>query len=114
MAAALRELEATLRGRGVPPDLPFQLDGRTLALGDSLTFHTRAGSVDIIATPSGTSGFRDLEAGATELDIGGRPVHVASLDDLIRMKRAAGRTKDLEHLEWLMALRDETERRGER
>lgn len=110
LAAALRELNARLRGRGIPDDLPFQLDAATLEAGDSFTFVTSAGSVDILGTPSGTSGFRDLVAGASELEIGGLPVMVASLDDLIRMKRAASRTKDLEHLEWLLALRDETER----
>jgi hypothetical protein len=109
LAAALRELGARLRGRGVPDDLPFQLDAATLEAGDSFTFLTRAGSVDILGTPSGTSGFRDLVAGASELEIGGMPVAVASLDDLIRMKRAASRTKDLAHLEWLLALRDEAE-----
>ena len=34
-------------------------------------------------------------------------VRVAALDDLIRMKAAAGRPKDREHLEWLRALRQE-------
>jgi hypothetical protein len=111
LTAALRELGARLRGRGVPDDLPFQLEAATLEAGDSFTFLTRAGSVDILGTPSGTTGFRDLVAGATELRIGGMPVMVAGLDDLIRMKRAASRTKDLEHLEWLLALRDETESR---
>jgi hypothetical protein len=32
---------------------------------------------------------------------------VASLDDLIRMKRAAGRPQDRIAVEWLSALRDE-------
>ena len=37
-------------------------------------------------------------------------VRVASLDDLMRMKRAAGRPKDLIQLEHLGALREEIER----
>ena len=36
-------------------------------------------------------------------------VRVASIEDLIRMKRAAGRPKDLIAVEWLSALRDEVE-----
>jgi hypothetical protein len=112
LAAALQQLGAKLRGRGIRDDLPFQLDAATLEAGDSFTFLTSAGSVDILGTPSGTSGFKDLVAGASELEIGGEAVMVAGLDDLIRMKRAAARTKDLEHLEWLLALRHETEDRG--
>jgi hypothetical protein len=38
--------------------------------------------------------------------IGETPVPVASLDDLIRMKQAAGRAKDLEDLRMLLRLRD--------
>lgn len=38
-------------------------------------------------------------------------VLVASLDDLMRMKRAAGRAKDRAELEILAALRDELEER---
>lgn len=40
------------------------------------------------------------------MDIVGSSVHVASLDDLIRMKRAAGRNKDLIEVENLSALRE--------
>ena len=40
------------------------------------------------------------------MDIVGSNVPVASLDDLIRMKRAAGRNKDLIEVENLSALRE--------
>ena len=107
LAAALEELHAKLRVSGVEEDLPFLLDGRTLAAGDSLTFVTDAGAVDILGTPSGTGGFKDLDAGATAYDLGdGLVVRVVSLDDLIRMKEAASRPKDEAHLHVLTALRD--------
>ncbi len=48
------------RLRGAPAGLPFGLDAQTLANGDSFTFTTDVGSLDILATPSGTSGYDDL------------------------------------------------------
>jgi hypothetical protein len=50
-----------------------------------------------------------LDAAATDEDLDGLAARVAALDDLIRMRRAAGRTKDRVALEWLGALRDELE-----
>lgn len=105
LAAALRELDARLRG--APPGVPFVLDARTLAAGDHFTFETDAGPLDCLATPAGTEGFADLDASATDEDLDGLVVRVASLEDLIRMKRAAGRPQDRIALEWLAALRDE-------
>jgi len=40
------------------------------------------------------------------MDLVGTTVPVASIDDLIRMKRAAGRNKDLIEVENLAALRE--------
>ena len=45
------------------------------------------------------------------MDVGGIDVAVASLDDLIQMKRAAGRAKDLIEVEVLAAVREELENR---
>jgi hypothetical protein len=110
LAAALRELNAKLRG--VKEDVPFRLDARTLFNGDSFTFITDFGAFDCLATPSGTSGYDDLKQGAEAMPVGGgRKVWVCSIDDLIRMKRAAGRRKDQLELEHLGALRDERSQR---
>jgi hypothetical protein len=109
LADALRELGATLRG--APLDVPFQLDVATLKDGDHFTFSTKSGPVDCLGTPAGTSGFADLDASATEEDLDGLTVRVASIDDLIRMKLAAGRPQDLIAVEWLSALRDELDQR---
>ena len=109
MAAALRELKATLCG--APPSLPYLLDVKTLQLGDSFTFDTITGSLDCVGTPSGTTGYSDLIRNASEVVVDGDlHVMVASIDDLIRMKRAAGRTKDLLAVEILSALKEEREK----
>jgi hypothetical protein len=106
LAEALRELGAELRGVSEP--VPFLLDARTLAAGDHFTFTSRAGDVDILGTPAGVEGFAELAREAVTLNLGDLTVSVASIDDLIRMKRAAGRPKDLVEVEVLAAVRDES------
>jgi len=112
LVTALIALGARLRGPGVPDSAPFQLHPDTLRAGDSFTFATRAAALDVLGTPSGTRGFAELRANATLMDFGeGLEVWVCSLEDLMRMKTAAGRPKDRIELEVLGALRDELERR---
>ena len=109
LVRALTELRATLRG--APPGLPFQLDARSIELGDSFTFETLAGDLDCLGTPAGTAGYADLLKEASEEEIGdGLHVLIASIDDLLRMKRAAGRPKDRIAVEILTAVKEERER----
>ena len=109
LAATLVDLKAKLRG--VDRDLPFKTNAKTLKMGDSFTFTTRAGSFDILGNPAGSRGYDGLVRTATMMDIGSMKVAVASIDDLLLMKRAAGRPKDLIEVEVLAALREEIERR---
>jgi hypothetical protein len=98
---------------GVEYDVPFMLDAATLEKGQNFTFETSAGAIDVLAMPPGTAGYEDLRANAVDVDLGGGLVTaVCHLDDLIRMKRAAGRRKDRIELEILGALREERERQG--
>ena len=60
--------------------------------------------IDIITGASGLT-FERAFAHAIETKIDGISVHVLSLDDLIRNKRASGRTKDLADAEALESLR---------
>jgi hypothetical protein len=107
LALALTDLEAS--PRGAPKDVLFVLDARTLEAGDRFTFDTTAGALDILGQPSGIpGGYEELERAADDMEIApGLSVKVASIDDIIRMKRAAGRPKDLIEVEVLGALRDE-------
>lgn len=105
LSAAMRELGARLRG--APSDVPFRLDAHAFETGDHFTFATDVGPIDCLGTPAGTEGYADLDAAATTEDLEGVVVRVASLDDLIRMKRASGRPQDRIAIEWLSALRDE-------
>jgi len=111
LASALSELGARLRG--VDEEVPFILDAKTLERGQNFTFDTTAGPLDILGLPAGVNGFHELEANAAVFDLGdGLRVDVADIDDLIRMKRAAGRPKDRIELEVLAAVREEREALG--
>ncbi len=57
-------------------------------------------------------GYETLLPNAIEIPVDGETIRVAGLDDLIAMKRAAGRPKDRIELEILGALREEIDRRG--
>jgi predicted nucleotidyltransferase len=105
LARVLTALNARLRG--ADPGLPFRLDAKTLHAGDTFTFVTDAGDLDVLATPAGTRGFEDLVRAATPMEIDGMRVLVADINDLIRMKLAAARPKDLIEAEVLGALREE-------
>ncbi len=87
-----------------------RLDARTLSKTDAFTFTTDLGWIDILATPAGTEGYDDLARTAEIFQLFGYRVLIAAVDDLIRMKRAAGRPKDLLAIEELGALRQELDR----
>lgn len=104
LAAALVEVGATFRGVREP--VAFGLDARTLKAGLNFTFDTKYGPFDCLGAASGGFDYEQLSANADAMDLVGASVPVASLDDLIRMKRAAGRNKDLIEVENLSALRE--------
>jgi predicted nucleotidyltransferase len=104
LSKALREKNARLRG--VPEDLPFVLDEYTFRNTQNLTLITDLGEIDLLAVPDGIDSFEGLLERSVAMDLGeGLIVQVASIDDLIAMKRAANRPKDQSHLYELLALK---------
>lgn len=95
LAAAFAELNARLRG--VDADLldVDPTDPNVLANGASFTLDTDAGPIDYLNDVPGAGDYDQLRARAIETNAAGVRVRVAGLDDLIRMKRAAGRPRDL-------------------
>ena len=83
---------------------------RTLAAGQNFTFSTDAGGLDLLAAPAGGFDYASLTDAAHAVDLGDLTVDVVDLDDLIAMKRAAGRPKDRIEVEVLEAVRQETDR----
>jgi hypothetical protein len=101
LADALRALNARLRVPGESEPVAVALDSRTFRLMNTVTFRTRAGDLDVALLPDGTEGYPDLVRGRVDIDIDGVTFPVASLDDVIRSKAAAGRPKDLAVLDLL-------------
>jgi hypothetical protein len=88
-----------------------QFDGVCLRAGGLFTLSTRFGDFDLLADPDPGLDFEMLSAHAVPATLYGIPLLVAGLDDLMAMKRAAGRPKDRVELEILGALREELDRR---
>lgn len=109
LADALAAIGATLRG--AQPDLPFQLDAQTLANGANFTFDTEFGGFDVLGEIAGIKSYEELRKASQVKRIAGVEVRVASLDDLISMKRAANRVKDQLMVVEYVELADELRRR---
>lgn len=92
LVAALQEIGVRLRG--APPDLPFQLDAKTIENGANFTFETAYGDLDVLADAAGMRSYDDLKSESVQREVFGHLIRVASIDNLIAMKKAAGRTKD--------------------
>ncbi len=106
LGAVLVELGAKLRL--ADEDLPFVPDWHTLRRTQILTLTTPDGGIDLLVDPDGSPGYAELRRRASETDIDGIEVRVASIDDLIAMKRAAGRPQDVVDIESLEIARRRT------
>ena len=110
LAGALADLAAVRRG--MPAGVSAPLDTRALRAGDVFTLTTRHGDLDLLGAPDPGFDYETLRPDSIPAALLGVGVLVANLDDLVAMKRAAGRPKDLLALEHLSALREEIDRRG--
>lgn len=95
LAAALDELNAELAGTDahlLPAD---QTNPEHLANGANWTMHTDAGKVDFLSEVPGGRPYGEIRDRSVEVDGYDPSFRIVGLDDLIRMKREAGRPKDL-------------------
>ena len=102
LGGTLVELGARLRG--VTEDVPFIPDGRRLRRTQILTLETPDGPLDLLLAPDGSPSYEHLSQRALRVELEGATIKIASLEDLIAMKRAAGRPKDLLAVEELEAI----------
>ena len=105
LVAALAPLNPYLRG--APPGLPFRFDAATVARGLNFTLTTALGNVDLLGEITGGGDYARLLPDTIAIDVFGLRCRCLSLDALIRVKRAAGRPRDLEVIAELEALREE-------
>lgn len=107
LGEVLLELDAKLRDVDTP--LPFVPDTRALRNVELLTLSTSEGWLDVHRTVGGIRDYAGLRKNADRMSIEDFTVLVASHDDLIRMKRAAGRDVDRGDLNELAVMK----RRGQ-
>jgi predicted nucleotidyltransferase len=113
LARALKQLRLTLRG--APPDLKFHIDARSLALGSNFTFEVDGEyALDLLAYLEPVGTYEDLLPRVQTVIMGGQPVQIIGLDDLIRIKRYLARPKDRESLLQLEAIKRLREGEGRR
>lgn len=92
LADALNELGARVLN---PGSEQLTIDARMLPRATLWQFATRLGDIDVLHDAPGAAPFVQLRSRALEVMLGDQLIPVAGRDDLISMKRAAGRPVDL-------------------
>lgn len=105
LASALLDLDARIlgpdgqRSRSVPT-------ASLLAASDLWRLITIHGALDVLTLPAHLGSFDDMRTRAHEIPLGGLSIPVAHRQDLLTMKRAAGRPQDLADVRLLESLDD--------
>lgn len=108
LASALEPLHPYLRG--APPGLPFRFDLDTIRQGLNFTLVTAAGDLDVLGEAAGGGTYEALLPRSEVRAVFGLDVRFVDLETLIRLKRAAGRPRDLERIAELEAILEEAKK----
>lgn len=105
LASALLDLDARIlgpdgqRSQSVP-------SASLLASSDQWHLITVHGPLDVLTLPAHLGSFADMRARAHEVALGDLSIPIAHREDLLEMKRAAGRPQDLADIRLLESLDD--------
>lgn len=95
-------VEIGARLRGIEEDVPFVPDAASLRRLSMLTLDTTEGGLDLLVDPDGASRYEDMWRRAEVIRLRDLEIRVVSLDDLLSMKRAAGRPQDIADIDALL------------
>jgi len=93
--------------RDAPPNLPFSWNAQTIRSGLNFTLITSLGALDLWGEIVGGGNYEDLLRHSIPIQLFGVECRCLSLEQLIKVKRAAGRPKDLETIAELEAIQEE-------
>jgi predicted nucleotidyltransferase len=110
LGEALAELGARLHKTARPVDITDPHILKRAALVPLITVYGRLDVMNIESTAGTPAGYSELRERAIEVDLGAMEVAVAGLDDLIRMKKTAGREQDRIDIGALTALDEDLAR----
>jgi hypothetical protein len=97
--------------RGAPPNLPFAWNAKTIRHGLNFTLTTALGDLDLFGQVTGAETYSDLLPHSFEVEAFGVRFKCIDLPTLIRIKEAAGRSKDREAVAELRVLLEESQKK---
>lgn len=107
---ALKPLHIKLRGKGLPPNLPFIFDETVFKNTLNFTLETDLGPLDLLAEIPGFQSYKDILASSDILDLYDVKCRILSIEGLLKNKKIIRRIKDQNHiaeLEELLKLKKE-------
>jgi hypothetical protein len=102
LAKALQELNPSLRG--APAGLPFQIDAKTLEMGQNFTFNTEILPLDVLGFVEPLGGYDEIRKHAVLYMNSGKELWTIDAEELLQIKLHLNRPKDQESIAQLRAI----------